>query len=562
MKKPLLFDGAFGTYYYDLTQDGGPCELANIQNPQMVEKIHGQYLDAGATAIKTNTFSVYQFDAPTRKQIVEQGYLLAKNAAKDKDVYADIGYINDDEIDSTSIYAEVAEIFLEQGADRFLFETFASYEEAAGIFAMIKQKKPSAQIVLSFAVSQDGYSRKGHDYKDLLRVAQDDPNIDMAGLNCVCGPGHLYHLIKDAGEFKKPFIAMPNAGYPTTYNGRILFRDNAGYFSDKIISICALGAAAVGGCCGTTPKHIRACAQKLALPFGTEEQTKAKPLPQNKAQTGAVAFATDKKLIAVELDPPLDSDCAFLLSAAADMKTAGADYITVADSPLARTRADSVITAAKVKRECGIDVIPHLSCRDKNHIGLKGTLLGAAMENIDKILIITGDPVADTTRSRGVYGFNSYDLIALAKSLGPGMLVGGALNVNAVRFEKELERAKRKMEKGANFFLTQPIFTDVAAQNFLQARKELDCILFAGILPIASYKNALFLNNEVSGIDIPRTVIDRMQDKTQEQVYDISIAYCRGVIEKIYTACDGFYLMTPLKKTDLVAKLIKEIKNI
>ncbi len=275
-------------------------------------------------------------------------------------------------------------------------------------------------------------------------------------------------------------------------------------------------------------------------------------------------------MIAVELDPPLDYDCSFVLSASAQMKACGADMITIADSPLSRTRADSIMTAARIRREIGIEVLPHLSCRDKNHIALKAGLLGAAFEGINRVLVVTGDPPApsETRKADGVYSFNSFNLISYINSMnqevfaGSPFTIGGALNVNAVNFASELRRAQMKLERGAKLLMTQPIFSEQAVENFLLAKRSLDCKIFAGILPVAGYKNAVFLINEVSGIEIPNDVVEALRDKTPEEAAEISVAYSTQIIRKVYGEADGFYIMTPLKKVNIVRALIEAIKNL
>ena len=228
------------------------------------------------------------------------------------------------------------------------------------------------------------------------------------------------------------------------------------------------------------------------------------------------------------------------------------------------------MTAAKIRREAGIEVMPHISCRDKNHIALRAGLLGAAFEGIGRVLIVTGDPPmqAGTRDSDGVYHLSSYDLIAWIHSMNSEVfadapfLIGGALNVNAANFDAELARAKKKLSLGASMLFTQPIFSDKAVDHFLRSRQELkDCRLFAGILPVAGYKNALFLINEVSGIEIPDNVVRSLEGKTPDEAAAISVAYSAGIMRRVYDAADGFYIMTPLKKVNIVRGLIEEIRR-
>lgn len=574
----LFFDGAFGTYYTQLTSDTEYCELANLTHPEVVYSIHKDYLGVGVTAIKTNTFGANSllFEPNELKSIITRGFQIATDAASGTNtkVFADIGYIHSDSDFVISEYTQLADYFIECGAKYFLFETFAEYEVLVPTLAHIKKHVPDAYIIVSFAVTQDGYSQKGHYYKNLIQKAAASSFIDAVGLNCICGPSHFLSLIKELDLTHLNFSAMPNAGYPSTLNGRIMYQDNAEYFSQKLTEIAALGVKIIGGCCGTTPEHIKLTLDKLSTqhPLTASPSKSTGPISSSTPMVNAFEslLGSSKKVIAVELDPPLDTDCSHIISAAKALQAAGADIITIADSPLARTRADSLMLAAKVKREVGVEVLPHLTCRDKNHIGIKGSLLGAHIEGVHNVLAITGDPVAPTDRAhcKGVFNFNSQNLISFIESLNTDVFahapfyIGGALNVNVPQFESELKRAGRKLANGASFLLTQPIFSDESIENLYTAYTHLDGKLLAGILPFASYRNALFLNNEVSGIDIPTDLVESLKDKTPEEVLSTSLAFSTGIIQKVYHSCDGFYLMTPLKKTELICHLIQQIRSI
>lgn len=559
-----FFDGAFGTYYSTLVRDAGPCEEANITNPKMVLKIHQEYIKAGVDYIKTNTFNANKtvYEEPGKVQeIIREGYKIALEATRGTDVqvFADIGYIGEDDPDEASkMYWEIAKSFIDLGAKNFLFETLCEYEVIEGVIEFIKKEVPDAVVVVSFAVAQDGYSRKGLYYKSLLARAEDNELVDIIGLNCACGPTHLLKLAKDLPKTKKPLSIMPNSGYPSSSYGRTVFEDNAEYFAQKLKEIHELGVDILGGCCGTTPKHI-----SLAIKcIKSEDEVKKEKTTFTYSPKERGAKLPLKKL-AVELDPPHNSDCSFILDAVDILKDCGVSTITVADSPLAKARANSIMTSGKIKREKNIDVLPHLTCRDKNHIAIKGSMIGASFDGINQILIITGDPIVfDSYKKTGVFNFNSIELIAYIESLnreifGGSFKIGGAINVNAVNFDAEIKRCAKKIASGATFLLSQPIFTELAIKNFIRAKEELKCELYAGILPIASYRNGIFLNNEVAGIDIPSKLLADLKDKELEEVYDVSLAFSQDIIKQVYDAADGFYLMTPIKKVELVCHLIK-----
>ncbi len=567
MKHPFYFDGAFGTYYREKYETNDPCEFANLNHPKRVLEIHREYIQAGVNAIKTNTFGVNSAllcEEETLRELLTSGYRIACDAVKDTDVqvFCDIGYIDGE--NQREEYQRNVDVFLSLGAKNFLFETLQEYEPLHEIITYIKEKEPSATVLVSFSVSQDGYTKKGFFYQTLLKQAALDAQI--VGLNCQCGPSHLYQLIRKLDLSDYPmFSAMPNAGYPQSVNGRTVYSNNMDYYAEKLLSIAALGVHVIGGCCGTTPSHI-----KRVISGELPEVTAVTEVKETRGKTCknqmAELLKSGKKLLAVEIDPPVTADASFLLSAARMAKQAGAHVITVADSPLARSRADSMMLSAKVKREVGIEVLPHLSCRDKNDIAIRSQLIGANIEDVNNVLVVTGDPVSRS--DGGVFQFNSYTLMNLIGTLNREIFfenpytVCGALNVNAVNFSAELKRAEKKLSSGATVLLTQPIMSKQGVENFLLAKEKLHCYLLAGILPIASWKNALFLNNEVSGIQIPATLIEQLKTMEPHEVKATVVAYSMEWIRMVYEKADGFYIMTPLKKIDFVAELLSQLRNL
>ena len=565
--KLFYFDGAFGTLYNETYSSGEACELANLLYPERVLAIHKAYLDVGVNAIKTNTFGAnftLTRDENQLQDIIKKGYQLACDATKNTaaEVFCDIGYIDSEQ--SREEYLRNVDIFLSLGGRNFIFETLQEYEPLPEVISYLRKKAPTATVLVSFSVSQDGYTKKGYFYKTLLEQAAKD--ADIVGLNCQCGPAHLYQLIAKLNVSDYPrFSAMPNAGYPQSVNGRTVYSNNLDYYAEKLLKIAALGVSVVGGCCGTTPEHLR-----KVIDGKIPVRDVVNPI---KTETGSVAvnqmmelLQSGKKLLAVEVDPPVNADASFLLHAAQMAKNAGADLITVADSPLARSRADSMLLSAKIKREIGIETMPHLSCRDRNDIAIRSALLGANIEAVNNVLVVTGDPVA--CGHGGVFQFNSYTLMNLISTLNQEMFqqnpytICGALNVNAKNFDAELKRAEKKLSAGARVLLTQPIFSEEAAQNFKKAKETLDCYILAGILPIAGWKNARFLNNEVSGIQIPEALIERLKQLEPEEVKHAVVSYSMEKIRSVYDEADGFYLMTPLKKIELVAELLTAIRKL
>lgn len=564
----LFFDGAFGTYYLSLTEDDGMCEIANINNPGLVKKIHNEYISAGATLIKTNTFCANSLTLGDKfAEVISAAFSIAAEAANGKEVtvFADIGNI--DAEDASLRYTEVARCFINEGAKNYLFETLCDFEPIADAISLIRKSVPDATVAVSFAVKQDGYTKTGRHYLDILSTAA--KYADIVGLNCLCGPSRMTELLKAVPELPVPLLAMPNSGYPSMSNSRLVYRDNPSYFASKISELATVGVKYLGGCCGTTPEHIRlaVCAVNASENYGTSESTilPDSSLPTTDSKIKAM-FEGGHKPIFIELDPPLTADARAFSTAASIYLSCGADVITVPDSPFARTRADSVMMAAKASRETSLPVLPHITCRDKNSIAMQGTLLAASIEGINDLLLISGDPIpASAGRSENVFSFNSIRLTEyVAKqnettfSASP-FHIAAALNTNAQNFDVELDRAKKKLAAGTKYFLTQAIFSDDGIQRVQKATETLNCPVVAGIMPLGSYKNALFLNNEVHGFHLPDELMERI---TNTDDFDREIiSFCCETAQKLSEFCGGFYIIPQLRRTDLAAAVIKYIKE-
>ncbi len=604
---PLLFDGATGTYYASRFGDDIPCELAALRHPDRIAAIHREYLLAGAQAITTDTFR-----ADSRSlgigpdevlQIVDAAWRIACDAAGETaQVWAGFGpaatddgeegpEADDERLGLLSAEDEMlrkADRFIALGARRFLFETCSDAALPLRICAHIKSACPEAATLVSFAVSPDGTARSGHTGADLARAACSSPHVDLVGFNCVSGPTHLLQFIKtlrSLGILTKPVSVMPNAGYPTVTEGRTVYRNNPDYFADTLAAASDAGIAILGGCCGTTPAHIAALASRMGLRGSASSVATSLTVPgihnAISAQPAAAAVTpvrapavrnrfremldSGRTVLLAELDPPANADPALVPAHAAAYRDAGADIVTVADNPLGWARADVAVTAARIRRECFIDAMPHLTCRDRNRSAIRSQLIALHNEGIRNVLVVTGDPVpadlaADT---RGVFHMNSAQLMAYVGNLnesmfdGDGFTVGGALNLGAANFDTELERARRKIQNGAVFFITQPVFGDEGLRRLAQARTALDTRLIAGILPVVSYRNAMFLNNEVHGINIPETMVTAYQGKSPEESASLGVRFALDTIRGAAGLADGFHLVTPLKKTGMVAEILR-----
>jgi homocysteine S-methyltransferase len=573
-----FFDGAFGTYYRSLTGVRQPCEMANLTDPARVLSIHRAYVEAGANAVKTNTFAANPdtMDAETLERVLAAGARLAVEAAGGRaQVFGDMGPVASAERDAADDYLFLAQAFARLGLTRFLFETMDEFEPLIPAIRWIRGQVPGAVIAVSFAASQDGYTGAGHFYRDLIQAARAE-GADFTGLNCVSGPAHMLGLIRNLDLSRGDILAMPNAGYPARVNGRLLYEDNPGYFAEKLLEMKRLGVRALGGCCGTTPEHIRRAVARCegsALSIPAEVRPQAKP--EKPVHVSPLAERLSRGLVAlVEVDPPVDADTGHLLDAARRLKRAGADALTLADSPLARARADSLMMAALAIREAGVDAIPHLTCRDRNRIAMRGALLAAHALGVRGALAVTGDPIpgashgpGESAADKGVFNFNSFTLIDFVRGMNQGpfqsapMFILAALNTGAQNFDAELRRAEKKLARGADGFVTQSIFSMEGVKNLRRAREALGAPVIAGIMPVASHKNAVFLNSEVPGVSIPKAFVDSLEGQPRDVVTGRTLAFCRELIGEARPFSAGFSLMTPMRRVDLTEALLNMIKG-
>lgn len=573
----LLFDGAMGTYFAAGNRRyPGTCEEANIKDPEKVLAIHREYLAAGCRAIKTNTFalSLSGLGEARCRELLEAGYRLAREAAgEDAFVFADIGPASlSEETAVLGEYRFLVDCFLELGATHFLFETQSRDMGLQETAAYIKKKCPQAFILTSFAPQPDGFTESGIPVRELLARADADENIDALGLNCVSGARHMAVLVDSLGPLKKHLSVMPNAGYPTVLGERAAYDGDPAYFALQLAELRGRGVQILGGCCGTTPTHLAAAAAALKAPVPKQVIVREKPAetaqPPRESRFFAALNDPNKKPFAVELDPPEGVDVQKFMAGAKDLRDGGADIITIADCPIARARMDSSLLACKLRRELQMEALPHMTCRDRNLNATKALLLGLSAEEVHNVLVVTGDPIPSASRDevKSVYNFNSRMLARYISSLNERVLptpfrVFGALNLNAVNFQVQLQLAKEKQENGVSGFLTQPVLTENALSNLKQARETLDGKILGGIIPVVSERNALFMNSEVAGITVDPEIIRMYRGLDREQGEKLAIRISRTVAKAMEPYVDGYYLMTPFGRTGLMVHIMEAIRE-
>ena len=575
---PLLFDGAMGTYF--ASQPGRAeerCERANLTRPEEILRIHRAYLQAGCQAIKTNTFAISSDLADgndeTARDIVNVACRLALQAVQPYGAYvfADLGPApRDHSRPPADVYQTQAQWFLEQGVTHFLVETLSDDEGIPELAAWLKKTCPNAFLMISFAVDHDGLTRAGCLGSDLYRRTAALTEVDAVGFNCVSGPHHLLEYIKTLELSGKPLTVMPNAGYPTVLGRRTVFQGRPDYFAGQIAQIVQAGASIVGGCCGTTPEHLAqtALALKEPLPKLTVTASKRPPKPMADASNSLwEKLEAGRHIIAMELDPPVDDDSEGFLEGVQALRDAGVDAVTIADCPIGRPRADSSLLACKIKRELGVEPLPHMTCRDRNLNATKALLLGLSMEGVHNVLVVTGDPIPTEDRDevKSVFNFNSRKLARFVNMLNENTLrtpfrIYGALNLNARNFDVELRRAQEKEACGVSGFLTQPVLSVEALNNLKLARKTLQGKLLGGIFPVVSHRNACFLNNEVSGMRVCDEIIHLYEGKDRDAAEDLAVTISTAIAREIFSYTDGYYLMTPFRRVALMERIIQNIR--
>lgn len=585
-KSKLIADGSFGTYYSQKYKTVDIPEYANITASQRISEIHTEYINSGAKLIRTNTFAsnTYSLDCSIEqvKENIKAAYKIAKEAVEQsgKEIFiaGNIGPVpavfQPDFEAVEEEYYQIAKTFIDEGADILCFETFTQSEHIMPAIKRIKEEC-NPFIIVQFCVNQYGYSEAGESAERLVSETAFSKCVDAVGLNCGVGPAHMQQILSRINLNNNCFVtAMPNAGYPLLVRNRVKYADNPIYFASKVNDMALLGADIIGGCCGTTPDYIREVAKTVDLtPTVKSDETSAnneneKPVIKKSFFRNADGTIKDKKLIAVELAPPFGADDKKLLEAAHMLKGLGVDVLTFPDSPSGRTRIDSVLMAQKVKNVTGFEVMPHICCRDKNAIAMRSTFLGASINGINNFLIITGDPIPVMARQvvKSVFNFDSVGLMRIADEMNSEALkdspltYGGAINQSRRRIESEIKRVQKKMEAGAEFFLTQPVFTAEDAERLRRVKEETGARILCGIMPLVSRKNALFMKNEISGVNVTDEVIERYPENAgREEGENVGVELAKEMIAATRDFADGYYFSFPFNRTYLLKRIIQEV---
>jgi len=590
----LVGDGAIGTMLYakGVSLEAN-FEHLNLVRPDLVLELHREYLAAGSQVIETNTFgaNLVKLDAiglgGKLAEINRQGALIARRAAAGLDAFVagsvgplgrGKGEITPDQ--ARDCFRVQAAALAEGGVDLLLLETFGELEELE--WAVRAAKETGLPVIASLAFGEGSRLSGGFGAEEAaLRLVA--AGADLVGANCGAGPLELLATLKRiAAETDLPLAAYPNSGFPEYVDGRYIYRTTPDYFAGMALEMVAAGAALVGGCCGTTPEHVREVAKRVrglhpvprrAARPGESALTGA-PLPS--AGPGFLAGWGERKIITVELDPPKGLDCGRVLAGSRALKEAGADAINLAENPLARVRMGNIALASLVRREVGIEVIAHVTCRDRNLLGLQSDLMGASLLGVSSILAVTGDPASlgDDAGASSVFDLNSFTLIKLLSEMnrgvnalgspigaGTGFTIGAAFNPNGQKMAVQVARLEKKVANGARFAQTQPIYDLERLEQTLALTAHIDIPILPGVLPLVSGRNAEFLHNEVPGIVIPEEIRLRMAGRGGDDGIREGLAIAREFIDAAYDRVGGFYLIPPFGKYEIALELVRYIRG-
>ena len=611
----VLADGAMGTLLYDrgITFDRS-FDLLNLQEPALVQSIHRDYIRAGAELIETNTFGASRIrlaahgESQDARRVNRAGAQLARNAREEvgeavfvagaigplgKPV-APLGTITKDE--ALEAYVEQVEGLVEGGVDLLIIETQTDLEEMKLAIQAVRQVT-DLPLVAEMTFTEDERTLYGAYPEDVVRATQ-SLGVNVLGANCSVGPQKLLEIVQRLRRRTQlPISVMPNAGMPRFVSGRFLYLASPDYFADYAVRFKAAGANLIGGCCGTTPAHIRRMRDALTRPSagaaeGVAEDrasaaaAPAPPPPQIAREEPADGDPASRSLLArklanrefvvsVEVDPPRGARPKKMIEGAQFLKASGVDVINVADSPMARVRMSSLALASMISQQVGVETILHFTCRDRNLMGIQSDLMGAHALGIRNILALTGDPprAGDYPNATAVFDVDSIGLIRVLKQLNAGtdlagnsigeptrFLIGCAVNPASEDIDAELVRFQKKIEAGAEFTMTQPLYELEPLTRFLKAVGKRRVPVLLGLLPLQSHRHAEFLHNEVPGINIPDHAREAMRTAGEKGI-EVGIEMCRSLLLKAKDMVEGAYLMPSFGRYEVVARVAEVVRS-
>ena len=590
----LIADGAMGTLLYSHGVDSCFEEL-NLSRQEEILHIHKAYIEAGATVIQTNTYGAnyvklarYGLEDQV-KEINQAAVRIAKQAAKGRAyILGTIGGLRN--IKKTAItLEEVKRTFREQlyallseEVDGLLLETYYDLEELLAVLS-IARKETNKPIIAHVTLHEVGVLQDGTHLADAFDQLEAF-GADVIGLNCRLGPYHMIRSLEEVPLPKKAFLSVyPNASLPDYRDGRLVYETNPSYFEETALAFREQGARLIGGCCGTTPKHIATIAKALkGLKPVTEKKVKKRNIvvsvqassPNKKPSLHEIV--KQRRSVIVELDPPKKLGIKKFLEGATALKESNIDALTLADNSLATPRISNVALGTILKEQLRLRPLIHITCRDRNLIGLQSHLMGLHTLGITDVLAVTGDPskIGDFPGATSVYDLSSFDLIELIRQFNKGLSYSGkplgektnfsiaaAFNPNVRYLDKAVERMEKKIRCGAHYFISQPLYSEKQIEEVYEATKHLSVPIYIGIMPLTSARNADFLHHEVPGITLSNEIRTRMAACANDPIQSAheGIAIAKSLIDAAFELFNGIYLITPFLRYEMTVELVNYI---
>jgi methionine synthase I (cobalamin-dependent)/5,10-methylenetetrahydrofolate reductase len=606
----VVFDGAMGTMLYAKGVFINQCyDELDLRAPDLVREVHRAYVKAGAEIIETNTFGASRtkltpYGLETQVHAINKAAAtIAREEAGDNVLVAGaVGplgvrlepYGPTSHEEAKNIFAEQMRGLKDGGADFFLLETFADIAEIEQGILAAREVDSSMPVVAQMTIGTDCLTPYGASADDIAK-ALDAFGADVVGLNCSVGPQTILDAVESMRKVtRKKISAQPNAGMPREVGGRSMYMASPEYMATYAAHLVRAGAKIVGGCCGTTPEHIAAMVEGIRplsprqarvprrerrtgeFPVVPPEDKGVEPIPFGNRSNFSGKIARGEFVTSVEIVPPRGVDASKMIRDTQALKDAGVDAVNVPDGPRAQSRMGALLTSLLIEQQVGIETVTHYCCRDRNLLGMLSDLLGASAIGLKNMLIITGDPpkMGPYPNATAVFDIDSIGLTNLVSKLNHGLDPGGnaigaptafaigvGVNPGAIDLEHELKRFTWKVEAGAEYAITQPVFDVEQFEAFLAKLDTNRIPIIAGIWPLVSVRNAEFLANEVPGVTVPQHVIDRMRranDKSKEHGLQEGIAIAREMLERVRPSVQGVQVSAPFGKVELALEVFRD----
>lgn len=620
--EPLLFDGAMGTVLYNKGIFINRCfEDVNLTSPAIVREIHWDYVQAGAQAITTNSFGANRFKLAGHNlhdrihDLNRTAAILAKEAAQDKAyVIGSVGPLGVRmEPWGPTSFEEAKAAFYEQvnglvsgGVDVVALETFSDISEIQQAILAVRECRPDLPIIGHLVINPDGSTPLGTPIEWAIKKL-DEWHVDVVGLNCSVGPAPMMTAVaRIRSSTQKPICLQPNAGLPKTVEGRQIYMSTPEYMAEFAKNFLQAGVQFVGGCCGTGPEHIKAMANAIrysramnqgnqgnqsnqgTLALHHKEPSKdqkgnaksaldvkpAQKVPAVEKSKWAAKIARGERVYSVELLPPQGVSAEKIVTQSKALKEASIDAVNIPDGPRASARMSAILTAVMIEERAQIETVLHYTCRDRNLLGMQSDMLGAHAIGLRNLLLVTGDPpkMGSYPNATGVFDIDAIGLTNMVDRLNQGLDLGGrsignptalsaGVGVNPVHrdFDYEMRRFRYKVEAGAEWAITQPVFDVESMRRFLDYihRNSIAVPIIAGVWPLLSFRNAVFMNNEVPGVVIPQPIMDRMEKvKDAEDARKVGIEIAAEMVEELGRDVQGIQLSAPFGRIELALAII------